>query len=42
MTVCDVHGVTGREPNVDVGLELDRDRFWDLLVDGLERYGQLA
>ncbi len=42
MTVCDVNGVTGREPNVDVGLELDRDRFWDLLIQGLGRYGQFA
>jgi inosine-uridine nucleoside N-ribohydrolase len=42
MTVSDVHGVTGREPNVDAGLELDRDRFWDLLIQGLGRYGQLA
>jgi purine nucleosidase len=39
MTVCDLHGVTGRLPNADVGLTLDRQRFWDLLIDGLARYG---
>ena len=39
MTVCDLHGVTGREPNAEVGLELDRQRFWELLVGGLRRYG---
>lgn len=42
MTVCDLHGVTGRAPNADVGVELDRARFWDLLVDGLYRYGALV
>ena len=38
-TVCDVYGTTGREPNVDVGIDLDVDRFWDLLVAALARYG---
>lgn len=38
MTVCDLHGVTGREPNADVGLELDRQRFWDILLDGIRNY----
>lgn len=38
MTVCDMHGVTGRERNAEVGVELDRGRFWDLLVAGLARY----
>jgi inosine-uridine nucleoside N-ribohydrolase len=42
MTVCDMHGVTGRTPNADVGVELDRGRFWDLLIDGLYRYGALV
>lgn len=35
-TVVDVHGVTGREANVNVGLELDVDRFWDLIVDSVK------
>jgi inosine-uridine nucleoside N-ribohydrolase len=38
-TVCDVHGVTGRPANADVGLEIDVPRFWDLLVATLARYG---
>ncbi len=42
MTVCDMYGVTGRAPNADVGVELDRARFWDLLIDGLYRYGALV
>jgi inosine-uridine nucleoside N-ribohydrolase len=34
-TVCDFHGVTGRAPNADVGVELDREAFFDLLHDSL-------
>ena len=36
-TVCDFHGVTGKPPNADVGLELDREGFFDLLCDSLRR-----
>jgi len=36
-TVCDFHGVTGKPPNADVGLELDREGFFDLLYDSLRR-----
>src|SRR5919205_578651 len=39
MTVCDMYGVTGRAPNCAVGVELDRMRFYDLLIEGLARYG---
>ena len=38
-TVCDVHGVTGRPPNAEVGVGFDAPRFWDLLVETLARYG---
>ena len=38
-TVCDVHGVTGRAPNADVGVDLDVAGFWDLMVSTLDRYG---
>jgi inosine-uridine nucleoside N-ribohydrolase len=31
-TVVDLRGVTGREPNADVGVDVDADRFLDLLV----------
>ena len=37
-TVCDVYGTTGRPPNADVGLDLDADRFWDLMVSALRSY----
>jgi inosine-uridine nucleoside N-ribohydrolase len=36
-TVCDFHGVTGRPANADVGIELDREGFFDLLYGALER-----
>ena len=36
-TVCDFHGVTGKPPNAGVGLELDREGFFDLLYDSLGR-----
>jgi pyrimidine-specific ribonucleoside hydrolase len=36
-TVCDFHGVTGRPPNAEVGVELDREAFFDLLHDSLGR-----
>ncbi len=37
-TVCDVHGITGRAPNADVGLDLDVPRFWDLMIEALATY----
>ena len=36
-TVCDFYGVTGREPNADVGIELDREGFFRLLYGTLGR-----
>jgi inosine-uridine nucleoside N-ribohydrolase len=36
-TVCDFYGVTGRPPNAEVGVELDRGGFFDLLYRTLGR-----
>jgi inosine-uridine nucleoside N-ribohydrolase len=36
-TVCDFYGVTGRSPNAEVGVELDREGFFDLLYRTLGR-----
>ncbi|HSL00733.1 MAG TPA: nucleoside hydrolase [Rubrobacteraceae bacterium] len=36
-TVCDFYGVTGRPPNAEVGVELDRERFFEILYHGLSR-----
>ena len=36
-TVCDFYGVTGGPHNADVGVELDRKAFFDLLHDSLKR-----
>lgn len=38
-TVVDVYGVTGKPANALVATKLDFDRFWDLVVDALSRYG---
>jgi purine nucleosidase len=40
MTVIDRHGVTGKEPNVNVALELDQEKFWCLLMDTLKNYSE--
>ena len=37
-TVCDVWGVSGRSPNADVGVDIDRQGFLDVLMDCLQRY----
>lgn len=37
-TVCDVYAKTGREPNADVGMGLEVDRFWDELIAALATY----
>jgi inosine-uridine nucleoside N-ribohydrolase len=35
-TVVDLRGVTGREPNAEVGVDVDVDRFLELLVSRIE------
>ena len=37
-TVCDVYGITGREPNAEVGVGLDEGRFWDLMIGAIASY----
>ncbi len=37
-TVCDIWGVTGKEPNIDVGVGLNHKGFIDTLVDALRTY----
>ena len=34
-TVADLRGVTDREPNVDLGMDIDRERFIRILVAGI-------
>jgi pyrimidine-specific ribonucleoside hydrolase len=38
-TVVDFRGLTGRPANVDVGLEIDRGRFIDLIVESVAAMG---
>ncbi len=37
-TVADLHGLSGRPPNAEVGLEIDRARFVDLIVEAVARF----
>ncbi|WP_040167230.1 nucleoside hydrolase [Microbacterium gorillae] len=37
VTSVDLHGVTGREPNVHVAMDLDVDAFWDAVVAAVSR-----
>lgn len=37
-TVCDIYGTTGRTPNAEVGIDIDVDRFWDLMLAALATY----
>lgn len=37
-TVCDFYGTSGREPNADVGIGLDVDRFWAVMLSALATY----
>jgi pyrimidine-specific ribonucleoside hydrolase len=37
-TVVDLHGLTGRSANADVGLAIDRARFVDLIVEAVARF----
>lgn len=38
-TVVDLHGLTGRPPNAEVGVAIDRPRFIDLLVEAVAKVG---
>jgi purine nucleosidase len=35
-TTVDWHNLTKQEPNVDVVLELNRERFWELFLAGVQ------
>jgi pyrimidine-specific ribonucleoside hydrolase len=39
-TVVDFYGVTGKKPNVDVALKVDRDRFVQMVIDAMLSYGK--
>lgn len=36
-TVCDANGVSGREPNAEVGVGVDAGRVFEILLDSIER-----
>ena len=37
-TNCDSFGYNGKEPNVDVAVDIDVEKFWDIIGAGLRRY----
>lgn len=37
-TLCDYFGILKKEPNVDVAVKLDFDRFWNLIYENLKLY----
>jgi pyrimidine-specific ribonucleoside hydrolase len=41
-TVVDLYGLTGRPPNVELGMEIDRPRFIDILVEAVATVGAAA
>ncbi|MCF7935158.1 MAG: nucleoside hydrolase [Synergistales bacterium] len=38
-TCCDLFGVTEKEPNAEVGVSLDTERFWGIMERALRFYG---
>ena len=40
-TVADPYGVWGQEANINVVMDIDRDRFIDLVCESLESYGEV-
>lgn len=40
--LCDGHGSTGREPNVDVAVDIEVDRFRELLTAGIDGFVDVA
>lgn len=39
-TVVDLHGRTGRPANARVGMRLDAERFWDLMIAAIAAHGR--
>ena len=41
-TVVDLDDRLGQKPNASVAVELDVERFWDLIIDAVAAHGALA
>lgn len=37
-TNCDFFGNSGKEPNSKVAVEIDTEKFWDIIEDGIKQY----
>jgi len=40
-TICDYFGILKKEPNVDVAVKLNFDRFWNLVYENFKLYDNL-
>jgi purine nucleosidase/pyrimidine-specific ribonucleoside hydrolase len=38
-TVVDLYGNTGQQANVEVAMELDVEKFWDMMISAIETLG---
>ncbi len=37
-TVCDFHNRSKKKPNSEVAIDLDQERFWDIVIESLSKY----
>lgn len=37
-TVCDFNNLSEKEPNAEVAVELDQERFWEIVIKSLSKY----
>lgn len=37
-TICDFFNITGKEPNAEIAINLDFDKYWNLIYDTLKMY----
>lgn len=39
-TICDIYDYSNKKKNVHVGLKMDVEKFWDLMIDALQKANQ--
>lgn len=37
-TVCDFHNRSKKKPNAEVAINLDKEKFWDIVIESLKKY----
>ncbi len=38
LNVCDFYNRTKKEPIAEVAIDLDKERFWDIVIESLSKY----